>query len=57
MKRIDYLEDQNGDLTKVLISDTKFETMHLSKGDDDPKLFCIVLTDEMVDAITQGWES
>jgi len=56
MKQIDYIEDDHGNMTKVLMSDEPFNTLHL-KSSDKPKLYALELTDEMVDCITQGWEA
>ena len=57
MKRIDWLEGEDGKLTRVIMSDEKFNAMHLATEEEGKKLYCIELTDEMVDCITQGWES
>jgi len=57
MFRIDYLEDDDGNLTKVLISDKKFEIMHLTNDKGEPEFFAITLHEDMECAITQGWES
>lgn len=54
MVKIDYLEDKDGSLTKVLVSDSRFETMYLTMdGCEEPELFAVKLTDEMERAIKQ----
>ncbi len=41
--------------TEVLVSDKRFETLHLTKeGEKEPTLYAIVLTEEMKDAVQQG---
>ena len=58
MKRIDWFEDEEGNLTKFLISDERFETMHMTtEKEGEPNIFALKLTEEIEDAITQGWES
>ena len=54
MKRIEVLADR----TEILVSDEKFETLYFTpEGEKKPTKFGIVLTEEMKDAITQGWYS
>lgn len=45
--KIDYLEDEQGNLTKVLISEKRFETISMSKDGGEPELFALVITEEI----------
>lgn len=56
MMQIDYLDDENGNLTKVVVSDTPFNTITLSNESTQQKLYAIELTEDMEDCINQGWE-
>ena len=50
--RIEWLDDSEGNLTKVIVTDSRLETLHLSRdGTAEPELFALVLTDEIEAAI------
>ena len=51
MVRVDWLEDENGNLTKVIVSDKKISTMHMNDKDGNT-LYAVEITEEMEDAIT-----
>ena len=59
MIHIDYLiDDETGRRDKYLVSDARLEVLSLTKeGEANPSRFAIKLTDEMEDAIIQGWEA
>jgi len=44
------------DGTEVLVSDERFKVLSFTEeGESDPSMFGVVITEEMRDAITQGW--
>jgi len=51
MVRIDYLEDDDGNLTKVLLSDKRFVVHSRFSDEEDPDYFALTLTDEIEMAI------
>jgi hypothetical protein len=56
---IDYFVDgKTGEKHKYIVSDKKFETLHLTvEGEEKPHRFAVRLTQEMEDCITQDWEA
>ncbi len=53
--RIEWMEGESGSLTKVVVTDSRIETRHLSDGFSEPTLFALVLTDEIEQAIKDQW--
>lgn len=49
--RIGYLDDDEGNLTKVVITDLPIRTLHRSDGFSEPEVFALVLTEEIEQAI------
>ena len=55
--RIEMMEDENGNLTKALISVKRFDTMYLSRDSKGPEMFALTLNEGIEHAINSSLQA